>query len=106
MPPALDRIRKTRGPFKSDDDLLLAAFYDDTHYGALKEAGPIRTEYPLMETPLLTLVKELSLRPSIKSFRLQQSWDPALKDPSNGTTPAAGGAVRAPAGHVERTSEH
>jgi len=72
VPPALDRIRKTRGPFKSDDDLLLAAFYDDTQYRALKDAGPIRTDYPLMETPLLTLVKELTLRPSIKSFQLRQ----------------------------------
>jgi oxaloacetate decarboxylase (Na+ extruding) subunit alpha len=72
VPPALDRIGKTRGPFKSDDDLLLAAFYDDTQYRALKDAGPIRTEYPLMETPLLTLVKELTMRPSIKSFQLRQ----------------------------------
>jgi oxaloacetate decarboxylase alpha subunit len=71
VPPALDRIRKTRGPFRSDDDLLLAAFYDDTHYQALKDAGPIRTEYPLMETPLLTLVKELAMRPSIKSFQMR-----------------------------------
>lgn len=68
--PALDRLRKTRGPFASDDDLLLAAFYDDTQYSALKEAGPIKTDYPLMETPLLTLVKELTERPSIKSFQL------------------------------------
>lgn len=70
VPPALDRIRKLRGPFKSDDDLLLAAFYDDTQYRALKDAGPIKTEYPLMETPLLTLVKELAMRPSIRGFQL------------------------------------
>ncbi len=68
--PALERLRATRGPFASDDDLLLAAFYDDTQYSALKEAGPIKTDYPLMETPLLTLVKELTERPSIKSFQL------------------------------------
>jgi oxaloacetate decarboxylase alpha subunit len=68
VPPALDRLRKERGPFASDDDLLLAAFYDATQYEALKEAGPINTEYPIMETPLLTLVKELSERPSIRSF--------------------------------------
>lgn len=66
--PALKRLRKTRGPFKSDDDLLLAAFYDDTQYSALKEAGPIGTEYPIMETPLLTLVKEITERPDIKAF--------------------------------------
>jgi oxaloacetate decarboxylase (Na+ extruding) subunit alpha len=71
VPPALDRLRKTRGPFASDDDLLLAAFYGDTQYRALKEAGPIVTEYPLMGTPLLTLVKELTARPTIKSFQLR-----------------------------------
>jgi oxaloacetate decarboxylase alpha subunit len=73
VPPALDRLRKTRGPFASDDDLLLAAFYDDTQCAGLKDAGPINTEYPLMETPLLTLVKELSQRPSIRGFQLRQA---------------------------------
>ncbi len=68
VPPALERLRKERGPFVSDDDLLLAAFYDDSQYSALKAAGPINTEYSIMETPLLTLVKELSNRPSIKSY--------------------------------------
>ena len=71
VPPALDRIRKGRGPFMSDDDLLLAAFYDDTQYQALKAAGPIKTDYPLMRTPLLTLVKGLSERRSIRSFELR-----------------------------------
>lgn len=70
VPPALARIRSARGPFASDDDLLLAVFYDDAQYKLLKDAGPIRTGYPLMETPLLTLVKELAERPTIKSFRL------------------------------------
>ena len=73
MPPALDRIRKTRGPFRSDDELLLAAFYDDANFRALKEAGPINVEYPILETPLLTLVKELTKRPSVKSFTLQET---------------------------------
>ena len=70
--------QNTREPRREDDgraidDLLLAAFYDDTQYRALKGAGPIRTDYPLLETPLLTLVKELSMRPSIKSFQLRRS---------------------------------
>lgn len=69
--PALDRVRRMRGPFASDDDLLLAAFYDDTQYRGLKDAGPIVTDYPLMETPLLTLVKELTARPTIRSFQLR-----------------------------------
>jgi oxaloacetate decarboxylase alpha subunit len=71
--PALDRIRKSRGPFASDDDLLLAAFYDDTQYGALKDAGPIGTDYPIMRTPLLTLVKELAERPDVRSFHINQT---------------------------------
>lgn len=68
LEPGLNRIHKKRGPFASDDDLLLAAFYDDTQYNALKNAGPIQTEYRLMRTPLLTLVKEVSKRKDIKSF--------------------------------------
>jgi len=71
--PALGRIRKSRGPFATDDDLLLAAFYDDTQYDALKEAGAIGTDYPIMRTPLLTLVKELAERPAIKSFHISQN---------------------------------
>jgi len=70
--PALKNLRKSRGPFTSDDDLLLSAFYDETQYSALKQAGPIATDYPLMDTPLLTLIKELADRPSIKSFHFIQ----------------------------------
>ena len=68
LEPVLERIRKTPGPFMSDDDLLLAAYYDDSQYSALKAAGPIQTDYRLMETPLLTLVKEVCARPDVRSF--------------------------------------
>jgi oxaloacetate decarboxylase alpha subunit len=47
---------------------LLAAFYSDSDCKALKAAGPIKTDYPLASTPLRTLVKEIALRPDIKSF--------------------------------------
>lgn len=78
VPPALDRLRATRGPFASDDDLLLCAFYDDSQYRALKQAGPINTDYPLMETPILTLMKELANRPSIKTFHYTENPAPSL----------------------------
>jgi oxaloacetate decarboxylase alpha subunit len=68
--PALERIRRDRGPFKSDDDLLLAAYYDAREYAALKAAGPINTSYSLADTPLLTLIKEITARPGIKSIRI------------------------------------
>jgi oxaloacetate decarboxylase (Na+ extruding) subunit alpha len=68
LEPAITRLRRERGPFASDDDLLLAAFYSDTEFKALKAAGSIRTDYPLAETPLKTLIREIALRPGIASF--------------------------------------
>ncbi len=72
LEPAIARLRKTRGPFASDDDLLLAAFYQDNEYKALKAAGPIKTDYPIASTPLATLVKEIAQRPDISSFHFIQ----------------------------------
>ncbi len=72
VPPALDHLRKTRGPFASDDDLLLAAYYAEKEYSELKKAGPIRVDSVNMgNTPLTTLIKELASRPSIRSFSLK-----------------------------------
>jgi oxaloacetate decarboxylase alpha subunit len=51
LEPALARIRKVRGPFASEDDLLLAAFYDPEQCRQLKAAGPIAADYPLGATP-------------------------------------------------------
>jgi oxaloacetate decarboxylase (Na+ extruding) subunit alpha len=72
LEPAVKRIRRERGPFQSDDDLLLAAFYSGSEYNALKAAGPTKTEYPMAATPLLTLLREIALRPNIKSFHYTQ----------------------------------
>lgn len=68
LEPAAERIRRERGPFRSDDDLLLTAFFSDAECKALKAAGPIKTDYPLASTPLRTLVNEIALRRDIKSF--------------------------------------
>jgi oxaloacetate decarboxylase alpha subunit len=70
LPPTLDRVRRERGPFDSDDDLLLATFYNREQYDALKAAGPIQRAYAVERTPLLTLLRELSSRSDIASFRL------------------------------------
>jgi oxaloacetate decarboxylase alpha subunit len=70
LPPAVERVRRERGPFASDDDLLLAAFYNPEQYASLLGAGPIPTEYPVDRTPLLTLVKELAARPQVRAVRL------------------------------------
>ena len=84
LEPALPRIRKTRGPFASDDDLLLAAYYARDEYNALKAAGPINTEYPLASTPLATLLKEVAQRRDIRSFHfLTPQRDPATGRENN-----------------------
>lgn len=72
LAPGLPKLRLKHGPFASDDDLLLAAFYPEGEVKALRDAGPIRTDYPLADTPLATLLKEVALRPDIRSFHFIQ----------------------------------
>ena len=74
VPMALEKLRKTRGPFASDDDLLLAAYYADKEYSELKRAGPIRLDTDSIgATPLTTLIKQLASRPSIRAFSLSSN---------------------------------
>lgn len=70
LAPALERVRRERGPFASDDDRLLAVFYNPEQYQKLVNARPIKTDYPVARTPLLTLVKELAARRDIASVKL------------------------------------
>jgi len=70
LAPMLERVRRERGPFDSDDDLLLAVFYGEDQYRPLKSAGPIKRDYPIGRTPLLTLLKALAQRGDITSVRL------------------------------------
>lgn len=72
LEPGIPKVRRERGPFASDDDLLLAAFYARREYNALRAAGPIKTEYPLASTPLMTLLKEITQRRDIRSIHLVQ----------------------------------
>ena len=73
VPPALDRIRAERGPFESDDDLLLAAVYAPREYDALKASGPIETPSPLEGGPLRTLIREIAKRPDIRALHVATS---------------------------------
>ena len=66
--PALEKTRNRLGVSASDDDILLAVFYDNKEYDALKAAGPIDTEYPIMETPLKTLIKGITSQDDVTSF--------------------------------------
>jgi oxaloacetate decarboxylase alpha subunit len=70
LAPALTRVRAERGPFASDDDLLLATFYSREQHAALVAARPIRTAYPVALTPLGTLLRELGARGDLVSVKL------------------------------------
>jgi oxaloacetate decarboxylase alpha subunit len=72
LEPGIRKVRRERGPFVSDDDLLLSAFYPDREYQALKAAGPIDTSYPLASTPLATLLTEVAFPRDIPSFHFIQ----------------------------------
>jgi oxaloacetate decarboxylase alpha subunit len=72
LPTALERVRRERGPFASDDDLLLATFYNREQYAKLVAARPIETDYPIGRTPLVTLVRELAARRDIAAVRLER----------------------------------
>ena len=66
--PSLKRVRRERGPFMSDDDLLLAVFYSPDIHARLAAARPIDTRYPLTMAPVSTLVREIAARSRIRSF--------------------------------------
>ena len=72
VPPVLDKIRKERGPFESDDDLLLAAMYPDEIIRPLFEARD-KADYSAFyraDTPADYLLKEVRARPRLRSFEL------------------------------------
>ncbi|MDE2572855.1 MAG: pyruvate carboxylase subunit B [bacterium] len=78
LAPALERLRRERGPFDSDDDLLLAAYYSAENYRELKAAGPIKTAYPLGRKPLVMLIRELARRGDIASITVTASGNHAM----------------------------
>lgn len=60
-PPVVERVRRELGPFESDDELLLAAFYRPDALAALAAAGAIPLEDPSLATAggsLAELVRE------------------------------------------------
>ena len=57
---ALPRLRKDRGPFDSDDDLLLAAFYSDSELASLRGARERKPDWNLRDArPIMQLLDGL-----------------------------------------------
>lgn len=57
---SIEDIRKEMGADLSDDELLLLVLVPEDDFNAMKEAGPINTEYSGMGKPLSTFIKELA----------------------------------------------
>ena len=68
LEPALPRLRRELGASATDEDLLLAAFYDRSLIDALKPVAPI-CEYST--TPLMELVRFVESRSDIQHARIR-----------------------------------
>lgn len=75
IPSALPRLRRERGPFSSDDDLLLAAFYTDQELAGLRSAGPADGESASPSaavTPLAELLRGLAEQPRLGHVSIER----------------------------------
>jgi oxaloacetate decarboxylase (Na+ extruding) subunit alpha len=74
--PWIERLRKERGPFRNDDDLLLAAFYQPPVLEPLfaeRERPGRRTDFPLSAlTPMDQLLDEIDRRPKSSHITVQK----------------------------------
>lgn len=75
IPPALPELREQRGPFDSDDDLLLAAFYSDTELAPLSAARSARrhADLPLSATsPAIEILRALAARRDLSEVDIER----------------------------------
>ncbi len=68
--PVLDRFRRERGPFASDEELLLHYLFMPEHISALQAAGPMRLEDSVAANSVIDLVREAAKRKDVKHFHL------------------------------------
>jgi oxaloacetate decarboxylase (Na+ extruding) subunit alpha len=73
VPPTLDRVRAEQGPFKTDEDLLLAIFFMPSLLEELATAGPIKLGDPTAGSQLVDIVKSAAAGGSVRSFSLIQT---------------------------------
>ncbi len=66
--PSLPKIRAEHGPFESDEDLLLFLFLNPAAYSNFRKYRTPITWNP-NRSPLISLIKELSKQPSLKSVQ-------------------------------------
>lgn len=72
IPPIIDRVRKEQGPFRSDEDLLLAILFMPEFIKGLDEAGPMPLGDPLAANPLVAVVREAAESRKVRRVRISQ----------------------------------
>lgn len=65
-------LRRKFGDGISDEELLLRTLYREEHIKALLAAGPIKTEYPRIDKPVVALIQELGMRRNLTHVRIQK----------------------------------
>lgn len=65
LPPAIESVRARRGPFATDDDLLLAAFYSEAVLAPVRKAECGIAMPEPAKSPLMFLIRELAGRRDI-----------------------------------------
>lgn len=65
LEPMVERFKKEHGPFKTDEELILAMHFKPKLLDEWRAARKVREGRPTARTPVATLIKELSLRPEV-----------------------------------------
>lgn len=69
-PHAIERFRREKGPFASDEEMLLEYLFMPEHLAALRAAGPIREEDRGASGPIAEIVRQVAANRSVKSLHL------------------------------------
>lgn len=67
----IDRFREAHGPFRSNEELLLALFYGKEHVIALAREKTVLTQRPTIAQPLQALLQELARDSSLKTVKFE-----------------------------------
>jgi oxaloacetate decarboxylase alpha subunit len=71
--PSIEDLRKEIGrPGISDDELLLRVLFPEEHVEATLAAGPIKTDYPRGDKPVMALIHELMKQRDLSHIHVQK----------------------------------
>tara|TARA_Y100001960_G_scaffold158292_1_gene166406 strand:+ start:906 stop:2366 length:1461 start_codon:yes stop_codon:yes gene_type:complete len=65
LEPMVENFRAQHGPFKSDEELILAMHFKPKLLDEWRESRKVREGRPTAKTPVATLIKELAHRPDV-----------------------------------------